>query len=335
MCVIFVVDEDSKRPNNSMIEKAFSKNDDGAGLAWREDGWVLWKKGITDVEEVKKMCRELPVPYVAHFRIVSMNGGGIDPRLCHPFEISEDTTLALEGRTKNHVLFHNGDWKGWDDAALRASITNPRGVQVPIGRWSDTRAMAWLCSIYGLGFMELLPSQKGVAFGPNDEDIHFYNGSNWSLVNEIWCSNDYFVTYVPAYSYPATSSMAMCEWGNCTIKEKLDTDGRCHVHPKWNYPDRQSGPLYVTTTPASGAAGVTQTPTPFRQQEAAARPARPLITMEEVERLRTEQKLSKNMYKQIKKCLLMMDGSSEKDTSWAKSKLELATKVLFSTGRLG
>lgn len=192
MCVIMVANRN--RPNDEMVTRAFEHNRDGAGLAWRETireggnpvGEVVWKKGINDVEEIKALCRNTPLPYVVHFRIASV--GGVRRSLTHPFLISPDANLALEGRTRGTVLFHNGHWQPWAEKALEAAIN--ANHQIPVGEWSDTRAMAWMVNIYGPGFMEFLPQQKGVIFGP--QRLNVFTGNGWDKVNDVWCSNDYF-----------------------------------------------------------------------------------------------------------------------------------------------
>lgn len=195
MCVIAIVDK--VRPTDKMIDAMWEKNKHGGGLAWRErrEGKkvVHWKKGIEKIEEMKQMMTDLPLPYIAHFRIASIDGGGVNPKLTHPFPIAESAPLDLEGTTEGDVLFHNGNWKDWD-SLCRETITGRPGVKIPTGKWSDTRGIAWLCAIYGNGFMEWLPQQKGIIFGPKGFEI--FVGSGWHEVEDagtkVWCSNDYF-----------------------------------------------------------------------------------------------------------------------------------------------
>src|SRR5689334_9178261 len=131
MCVIMIVDRNDHRPTKQMIDKAWNWNDDGAGIAWREpskDGKgneVVYQKGFmseTDKKIVEQMAAELPVPYILHFRIASIDGGGVRQSLTHPFPIDNNTSNDLQGRTKGYVLFHNGNWKGWDETARIAAL---------------------------------------------------------------------------------------------------------------------------------------------------------------------------------------------------------------------
>lgn len=325
MCVIFIVDNDQKRPNDTMIERAWDKNDDGGGFAYRDKGEVVWEKGIEDVEYMKKMAAELPVPYVLHFRIASMNGGGIRPQLTHPFPIDTKTSLALKGRTNGYVLFHNGDWKGWDDAARYAAIT--RGATIPAGKWSDSRAMAWLCAIYGHGFMELLPTQKGVAFGPKDIDV--FTGPGFVKVNDIWCSNDYFVSYSnPTKASTNAIEIKMCSWGNCTEKEGIDKDSRCRQHPKTIYPTHNSGPI-ATKAGWKADAEVSRAAAgsgPFQQGQP--NNQRPLITVEEAEIMEKNGKMSKGLLKAIKKAYDQLGSTDQKSKERAEHGLKMATVIV-------
>lgn len=218
MCVIMFVEKE--RPTEEMVEKAFDLNCDGGGVAWREgDGYVHWKKNL-EVAEMQKLCAELPLPYVAHFRIAS--SGGKRPELCHPFLIDSSASIELEGRSKNPVLFHNGDWREWRNVSLEAAIKS--GKKIPAGKWSDSRAMAWLCSIYGFGFMEFI-DQKGVAFGPKQGETQFFIGSGWVPVDGVWCSNNYFVN-----RSRRSANWHICRHTTCNRGFNLNNDGYCQEH---------------------------------------------------------------------------------------------------------
>lgn len=185
MCVIMVIGK--TRPTDEMVTRAWDHNRDGAGIAWREGDEVVYKKGIMNLDEIRPLIKKVPTPAVVHFRVASV--GGVRKSLTHPFPVSKKTDLSLEGRTKGNLLFHNGHWGAWDDKALDAAIA--ADVQIPDGEWSDTRAIAWMVSIYGLGFMELLTQQKGVVFGPNTMKV-FTGRDGWDKINDVWCSNDNF-----------------------------------------------------------------------------------------------------------------------------------------------
>jgi hypothetical protein len=165
MCVILIAKD--KHPTDKMVEQAWKRNDDGGGLAWREknkagDTIVRWHKGIESVEEMYDIMMKLPFPYVAHFRIAS--SGGIRPEFTHPYPVEPNVSVSLKGTTNGYVLFHNGDWKGWDDYMLKTAAGF--GARIPRGKFNDTRAMAWLTHVVGDGFLEVLPTQKGFSSDP-------------------------------------------------------------------------------------------------------------------------------------------------------------------------
>jgi len=164
-----------------MIEKAFEKNKEGAGIAWREKDTVRWMKGITDVEDLQKMVARLPMPFISHCRIQTM--GGVHKELTHPFPVDTDSILALNGRTKGYLMFHNGTWGKWKDQTLEAAFKT--GTKLPGGRWSDSRAMAFVASIYGLGALEFI-DEKSVVISPTDIQVF---GNGWSRINDVACSN--------------------------------------------------------------------------------------------------------------------------------------------------
>lgn len=185
MCVIIVADD--KRPSADMVTAAFDANPSGGGGAWRHNKAVVWKKGL-DVEAMKELAETLPLPFILHFRIPSC--GGPFKELCHPFPVDKQSTLALEGSTKGFVLFHNGHWNSWKFDTKEMAIKG--GIQLPHGKYSDSRAMAVLAANFGHGILEFI-DEKTVVFGPGKGEIYFTRGTDWKEVDGIWCSNDFFV----------------------------------------------------------------------------------------------------------------------------------------------
>ena len=193
MCVIMCVE--TSRPTEVMIRKAFQKNAHGFGVAWREDGHVRWKKGL-DLDAALKLCAELPLPFVAHFRNASPSLGannGKIKELCHPFAVDFRASAHLEGRTKGSVLFHNGWWGVWK-SELKDAIKGAKQykAKLPKGNWSDSRAMAFCLAVWGEGYADLI-DEKIVVFGPNEEDLDVQAGTGWKHVNDVWCSNDEYM----------------------------------------------------------------------------------------------------------------------------------------------
>jgi hypothetical protein len=214
MCVIAIVE--TKRPTEYMVQRMWEQNSHGGGVAWREDGQVKWKKGL-NLADMKQLAGALPLPYILHFRIASV--GGAKKELTHPFAVDDflQSSLALEGSTKGGVLFHNGHWNDWFGELLRTAALYRE--QVPTGVYSDTRAMAWMTSHYGQGFLDAL-DEKTVILTPDDLSVTV--GGGWVEVEGVWCSNDYWDR---RYSQPT-----MCKNRSCTISVGLDKDGFCWNH---------------------------------------------------------------------------------------------------------
>lgn len=165
------------------MDKMFNDNPSGAGVAWREKGKVKWVKGL-EIDDAKELIAKIPMPFVAHFRIPSC--GGSNPHLCHPFPVDKTASLALEGTTGGYVLFHNGHWGPWQSTMMESVVRG--NVKLPVGKWSDSRAMALLAAYHGLGFLEFI-NEKIFVFGPDDHEIF---GSGWCKVDDIWVSNRFW-----------------------------------------------------------------------------------------------------------------------------------------------
>lgn len=209
MCVIFIADK--KRPTEDMIQKGFETNPSGAGIAWRETkDTVQWAKGL-DLEEVQLLAAKVPMPFVVHFRIPTC--GGDRPSLCHPFPVDVNSTLALEGSTKGFVLFHNGHWTKWRESMLETLIR--KGVKMPNGKWSDSRAMAWTAAHYDINVLELI-DEKSVVISPTQIEIF---GTGWTQANDCYVSNTHW-QYRTGNRYVGQ----MCKTRTCTKTRLGNTD---------------------------------------------------------------------------------------------------------------
>lgn len=171
MCVIIVCEK--KKPELETLITCEKTNADGGGIAWKKDDVIEYKKGLT-AKEVFLLSQEKPLPQVIHFRLASI--GGRKRELCHPFPVNKNVPLSLEGEAKK-VLFHNGHWSRWREYCLETAI---RGREkIPEGKWSDSRAIAWLTAIYGMGFLELL-----------DEKVVCFSSHKTLLFGEGWIEKD-------------------------------------------------------------------------------------------------------------------------------------------------
>lgn len=200
MCVIAVVTKDDKRPNEEMVSDMYKRNHAGAGIAWRDKGYVQFLKGLS-LEQIQPLIAKLPVPFVAHFRIPTV--GGDNQALCHPFLIDKKAGLPMKGKTKGSVLFHNGHWNEWKKTALDTA----KSFAVPLpaeGAWSDSRAMAFCASVYGLGFLEMI-DEKSVVLGPNTLEV--FNPAQWDEYEGFWVSNKQWTGGRTSYFRTAPASI--------------------------------------------------------------------------------------------------------------------------------
>jgi len=183
MCVIILAEK--KLPSLENLKKCEKENPDGLGFSWFKKGKVFWEKGLFKIEEKWEKIQNITLPIVFHFRIGTV--GGKTAPLCHPFPISENADLSLNGETPFGVLYHNGHWEDWKETCLR-SLT-AQGLQFPDGNWSDSRAIAWLCYYHSENILSLLEGQKFIFFSPQKIKIFgnfspfegcLYSNLNWN-----------------------------------------------------------------------------------------------------------------------------------------------------------
>jgi hypothetical protein len=182
VCVIFIADK--VRPTPDMVEKAWDRNPKGAGIAWRQDGEVLWRKGL-DLDEVAALIAKVPMPFISHFRVDTCGGDG--PNMTHPFQVDVNSSIELKGKTKGYMMFHNGHWGQWKNTLMETCLKT--GQKLPGGRWTDSRAMAFVAAVYGgVQVLELI-DEKSAVLSPTDIQVF---GNGWSRVNDVICSNDFW-----------------------------------------------------------------------------------------------------------------------------------------------
>ena len=222
MCVI-VFGKDVK-PKDGVLEACEDANGDGNGVAWTDGRRVFWEKGIK-LDVLEKRVAEAPSWWVAHFRIST--AGGKPPQLCHPFPLTPDSSIELSGETRE-VLFHNGHHSRWQEQIVETFVAKSRGrVKLPPGPWSDSRALAWLCSFGGRGMLRFaqgkfaLLSPRGIRTFP-DHTV----SSDWTQRDGLWFSNMNWVgryKSTKVYSGPSNARMeAMYGWcheGECSDGE--------------------------------------------------------------------------------------------------------------------
>ena len=150
MCIIAYCKE--RKLNNGELVNCWYSNSDGAGIAWQDKGYVYFKKGFMEMNEFKTFYNRFDIiPHAIHFR--TQTSGGICKELTHPFIL--DFKNPIEGRTKQGVLFHNGVITNWRDKLdLIAYYCIRKNKKFPVGKMSDSRVMAILTKILGMGYLE-------------------------------------------------------------------------------------------------------------------------------------------------------------------------------------
>ena len=244
MCVIAIAE--TERPTREQVDAMWEANSHGAGITWRENGKVLWRKGL-NLSQIQDMVRHTELPFAAHFRIPSV--GPDLPILTHPFPIGHEASLELEGETDGAVLMHNGSWHTWD--RFMTEIAALSHVKIPQGKWSDSRAMAFCASVLGVGWLELIPNQNRVfAFGADGLAEGFGEGWYKLASPEIWVSNKY-------WEHRTTSN------NNWRDNRGQSTQNMVHMGPR----PQVEEPKVIAAQPVGGPAPLA----PFRTSENAVR----------------------------------------------------------------
>lgn len=183
MCVILHCPKDV-RPDDATLQACWDANPHGAGLAWRQQGKVHWRK-TNDMAEIKRIRDTVKGELFIHFRIASV--GGVCDELRHPFPVSKNCGLASSGSAKS-VLFQNGTWSDWFSGL---EFAEKEGHACPEGKMSDTRAAAFLTSIYGHRFLEKCGHSRWVYFSVHETATY----GTWHKRNGIRFSNLYWLPY--------------------------------------------------------------------------------------------------------------------------------------------
>ena len=178
-----------KRIADGIIDDAYNNNRDGGGMAWLDQASkkIKWVKNL-DREEMKAKLKELPdnTPHVVHMRIATV--GGVCPELTHPFSIDERASLDAEGEA-DAVLFHNGGVGHWKEYLFQAYMAS--GIKVPPPPWSDTRAVAILCHVYGPNILSIIESgSRFLVFDARtDKTERMRRWGTWYDINTLSFSN--------------------------------------------------------------------------------------------------------------------------------------------------
>jgi hypothetical protein len=189
MCVILAVYGD-EHPSKDLLKACHLENHFGAGVAWIDGDKVRWRKELADDEAVSQLIarREIKAPYLIHFRIPSV--GGDNRQLTHPFPITAGVECYKRG-TAEKILMHNGTWHRWDDVIVQIAIQ--KGIDVPDGPWSDSRAMAWIVHHTGINVLDLLLKHNASRIATLDvAGIQTLGSWHQTPTNGVWASNDHW-----------------------------------------------------------------------------------------------------------------------------------------------
>lgn len=188
MCVIIA--SNTEKVPVDWLDKAAKANRDGQGIAWvKDDKTIEVVKGV-ELKEIKKIYESIKPPYLLHFRLATQ--GGTSPKMCHPFPVGPKAELFTR-YTAEAVLAHNGSNNKWKEDCKQAVLAHK--VRWPSGPWSDSRAFAFLCGLYGFNFADLL-DEKIAILTPKGVMIY---GQYWQEEGKVHLSNRSFL-----YSYDNT-----------------------------------------------------------------------------------------------------------------------------------
>lgn len=183
MCLIAICHKE--KLSLSDFNKIWAKNDDGFGIAkiLHDKKKVIFKKGIMDREKAFQISQEWELPYTVHFRACSI--GPKIPELTHPFIISKESPLDLEGEADS-VLFQNGTVYLWDDYLAASGKYLEQNEK--LDKWSDTRGIASIISGGNTRFLNRLNAKFIVLNPQNIEEPVLYWGE-FDKINETYFSN--------------------------------------------------------------------------------------------------------------------------------------------------
>ncbi len=179
MCVVLVCPKEV-RPDFDTLAACEAANPHGGGIAWRDGKHVVWRKS-DDVREIHRLATAKG-EIVIHFRIASV--GAVCAELRHPFPVDYRASLKARGKAKA-VLFQNGTWAGWRKSL---EFAESEGHRIPSGPMSDSRAAAWLCSIYGHNFLAKCEPSRWVYFSHQETALF----GQWHQRHGISFSNLYW-----------------------------------------------------------------------------------------------------------------------------------------------
>lgn len=186
MCVIGIFD---KIPSMKELKKMEKTNPHGAGIAWVKNGLVNYVKGknLTSKQIMKIIKREkIKDNFVIHYRITS--SGTTCDELTHPFIINADGNNPQIYQGKESLLVHNGTIQAnWEEWLIQTCAS--KGIKLPSGKLSDSRAIAFLIYHLGENILNLIDLESEKFCIISTEGIKQYG--SFVKSKGILCSNNY------------------------------------------------------------------------------------------------------------------------------------------------
>lgn len=198
MCLLAVCNTE-KIPKENFLEAA-KRNSDGIGFAWFKDNKVYFNKGWMIDEQAYEYYDTIDIfPHVVHFRL----GSPTSNLLTHPFIVSKDSPLILEGAVEK-VLFHNGILSYWRDAIIPTMLATKKVLE---GEIIDTRLAAVWVSMLGNEILNCCSGKFAVMYG-KDKSIEFF-GEFKEDKGVMYSNESYKVSKVTYYQQRSQSNVAI------------------------------------------------------------------------------------------------------------------------------
>jgi len=178
MCIIIHREQGSNVPND-VLNYNRTKNPDGFGISWRENGIVHVEKFSPKEYDafhdlLKRIDRQPNIEYVAHYRLATH--GAPCKELSHPFIYTDPTVGEVH-------IFHNGiiripTEKGESDTS---QFVKDVLTQLPTLWWKNP-ALVYLVE-QAIGYSRLVVMTK-------DETVRLDGGKSWTKKGGIWYSTE-------------------------------------------------------------------------------------------------------------------------------------------------
>jgi len=181
MCIAIYQSAGCRLPKEQLVQ-SWTSNPDGAGISYfDENGELVIEKdmtldGILYKYESAVDRYAATSPFAVHFRIATH--GGVTMDNCHPFRVSEDTTLIHNGIIP--VLF-NSKTDPRSDTRVFVEDYLPR---LP-ANWMDDECLFDMVETY-IGASKLVILSRA---GSSDYYIANESDGHWSSDKKIWYSN--------------------------------------------------------------------------------------------------------------------------------------------------